>query len=170
MKRYLTLISMMLLAVPAIADDGELFRKDISKIPTLETEHASMKMLAQYVPAISSTGESVLIDYYATDGSLVQSRDQAKPLIAFYSDGHVESVADSGGFSGHGHRDIFGAVSMDDGSTWKTTNLSRSGDLSSFTLRDGTPYPGDVIRLFDAVAENKVLAVWASRYCRGGNP
>lgn len=169
-KRYISTLVILLIAVPAFADDGELFRKDISKTPALETEHASIKMMSLYVPAVSSTGEFVNVDYYATDGSLVESRNQARPLVAFYQDGHVEDVADSGGFSGHGHRDIFGAVSLDDGVTWKRSNLSRSGDESSFTLRDGTAYPGDVIRLFDAIAGNKVLAVWASRYCRGGNP
>ena len=33
-----------------------------------------------------------------------------------------------------------------------------------------TAYPGDVFRNFTAVASNKVLAVWASRYCDSGNP
>jgi hypothetical protein len=33
-----------------------------------------------------------------------------------------------------------------------------------------TDYPGDVFRNFTAAAGNKVLAVWASRYCDSGNP
>jgi len=169
-KFYIATLAMLLLAAPAVADDGELVRRNVSKTPSLETEHASLKMMSLYVPAQTSQGEFTTIEYNDAEGTLVESRDQAKPLITFYGDGHVESVEDSGGFSGHGHRDLYGAVSLDDGLTWKRTNLSKSGDYSSFTLKDGTAYPGDVIRLFDAVAGNKVMAVWASRYCRGGNP
>ena len=167
--RLLAFSLFLLLATGAFADDGELFRKDVSKTPDLETEHASLKMPSLYVPALDSQGNLTPIEYYAKDGTLVDTRDQARPLVAFYGDGHVESI-EGVGFSGHGHRDLISAVSLDDGATWKRTNLSRSGDDSSFTLKDGTPYPGDVVRLFDAVAGNKVLAVWASRFCRGGNP
>ena len=65
---------------------------------------------------------------------------------------------------------MFGAYSLDDGATWKQKNLSNTGDLSSFTLRDGTPYPGDTFRLLAAAAGNKVMVARASRYCQGGNP
>ncbi len=122
------------------------------------------------MPALTSDLAAATIEHTAADGTVVETRNMAKPLIAFYADGHVEEVVDGGGFSGHGHRDIYGAVSLDEGASWKRTNLSRSGDESSFTLKDGTAYPGDVIRLFDAVAGDRVMAVWASRYCRGGAP
>lgn len=173
MKRYLALAAIMMFTVPALADDGALFRRDVSKTPDLHTEHASMKMISQYVPAQTSGGTLLEnIEYIDTEENIVVSltRSDAKPLIVFYQDGHVDFPPDSGGFGGHGHRDIFGAVSLDDGATWKRTNLSKSGDLSSFKLKDGTDYPGDVVRLFDDVAGNKVLAVWASRYCKGGSP
>ena len=77
------------------------------------------------------------------------------------------------GFAGHGKRDAYAAVSLDDGETWKRTNLSKSGNLSSFTIGKGSnkvPYPGDVVRLFQADDGNKAMLVWASRYCRGGSP
>lgn len=97
-------LAMLLLAAPAVADDGELVRSNVSKTPILETEHASLKMMSIYVPAQTSQGEFTTIEYNNADGVLVESRDQAKPLITLYGDGHVESVEDSGGFSGHGHR------------------------------------------------------------------
>ncbi len=46
--------------------------------------------------------------------------------------------------SAFGEFDAFAGVSLDDGTSWKRTNLSRSADLSSFTLANGHPYPGDV--------------------------
>ena len=39
--------------------------------------------------------------------------------------------------------DTYGAVSLDDGATWKQTNLSQSADLSSFNLlEDHVPGTG----------------------------
>jgi hypothetical protein len=64
-------------------------------------------------------------------------------------------------------------VSLDDGATWKRTNLSKSADLSSFKIKDGkkwVPYPGDVGRTSAASDGNKVLIAWVSRYCGGGSP
>ena len=161
---YTVLIA--LVGTLVVADDGELFRRNVSKTPDLETDHATVKMLRLYVPAQTSSGEFVALEYRDAEGNLVDTRDQAKPLVAFYHDGEVEHVPDVG-FPGHGHRDVFGALSLDDGATWKRRNLSRSGDLSSFRLRDGTDYPGDTFRLFKTSAGNKGLAMptspWTTR-------
>ncbi len=46
MKRYIATLAMLLMAVPAMADDGLLTRTNVSKTPALHTEHASMKMLS----------------------------------------------------------------------------------------------------------------------------
>ncbi|MGB5392590.1 MAG: choice-of-anchor O protein, partial [Thermoanaerobaculia bacterium] len=169
MRRLSWILMLLLVASAATADDGELFRKNVSKTPDLETEHATVKMMKLYVPAQTSGGELTAIEYYDAEGALAETRDQAKPLVAFYHDGEVEHVPDVG-FPGHGRKDVFGAYSLDDGATWKRKNLSNTGDLSSFTLRDGTDYPGDTFRLFAAAAGNKVMVAWASRYCQGGNP
>jgi len=169
MRRLSWILMLLLVASAATADDGELFRKNVSKTPDLETEHATVKMMKLYVPAQTSGGEHTAIEYYDAEGALAETRDQAKPLVAFYHDGEVEHVPDVG-FPGHGRKDVFGAYSLDDGATWKRKNLSNTGDLSSFTLRDGTDYPGDTFRLFAAAAGNKVMVAWASRYCQGGNP
>ncbi|MGD1973655.1 MAG: hypothetical protein PVH37_14765 [Desulfobacterales bacterium] len=101
----------LFLAVPALADDGELFRRNVSKTPDLETDHATIKMLKLYMPAQTSSGESTSIEYFDAEVALTETRDQAKPVVAFYHDSEVEHVPDVG-FPGHGKRDVYGAVSL----------------------------------------------------------
>lgn len=175
--KYLVLLMLVLFAVPVSADDGTMFRKNISNTPDLETEFAALRMLPLYVPAQNTSNLPVTISYPNADGTVDTStnRTYARPLIGHYTDGTVETIDDPlyGGFPGHGKRDAYGAVSLDDGATWKRSNLSKSGNLSSFTIRDGkksVPYPGDVGRTFAASDGNKVLIVWVSRYCGGGSP
>ncbi len=181
-------VTMLLASGLLLADDGALQSKDVSKTPDWDTEHASLQQLWFYVPAQQSdftlVGESddfPGIEYcVATDPAdpdnctLLATRYQARPLVAFYEDGPVEMPADAGGFYGHGERDMYGALSLDDGATWRRTNLSKSADKSSIKIKlDGRKkiaYPGDVFRNFTTASGNKVLAVWASRYCGGGNP
>jgi hypothetical protein len=172
MKCLAYLATVILLAVPALADDGVLFVKDVSKTPELESEHADIKLLNFYALAQASDG-TLLRD--TDDGGIVYlfkddlypsfTREYAKPLVAFYSDGHVDFVDTAPGFGGHGERDLFGALSLDDGATWRRTNLSKSADQSSWNS-----YPGDVVTQFTAADDNRVMAVWASRYCTGGSP
>ena len=70
------------------ADDGQMFRRNISKTPEGETEKAAIKMMAFYVPAQASDGTLLEgIDYYDAEGGLVETRDMAKPLVAVYIDG-----------------------------------------------------------------------------------
>ena len=78
------------------------------------------------------------------------------------------SLVDSG--SGLGQHDAYAALSLDDGASWKRTNLSLSADLSSYTLKNGTPYPGDAHNMTFAIAGDKVLVGWISKYCDGGSP
>ncbi len=152
------------------ADDGALQIQNVSKTPDWDTEHASLQQLWFYVPAQASNGDPAIITYEpALDGVEPFDREFARPLIAFYEDGPVVIPEDSGGFYGHGERDMYGAVSLDDGATWKRANLSESADRYSIRV-DRKKYPGDVFRNFTAAAGNKLLAVWASRYCDGGNP
>lgn len=165
----LVLLSALLIS-GALAEDGKLFVKNISGTPDWETDHATLRVLYMNVPSRASDGELTEVEYYDQEENLVETRDHARPLVAFYHDGEVFHPEDSAAFPGHGHRDVYGAVSLDDGYTWKRTNLSRSGDRSSFRLRDGTDYPGDTFRLFANSAGNKVLVAWASRYATGGNP
>lgn len=129
-------------AATAFADDGEIFRRSISSPPGItedpepEAEHAYFSMMNFRVPSQAANGSLVPIDYINIDGELVQTLETAKPLISVYVYGPVIGFEDfsQSGFPGHGARDAFGAVSLDDGATWKTTNLSNSADVSSFTL------------------------------------
>ncbi len=168
---------LMLWAGGAIADDGEMFRKNVSDTPEYDTEFATIRMLPFYVPPQTSGGgllEELL--YFNADGAQVlEEREYVRPLITHYTDGHVDFIEEEGygGFPGHGKRDAFGAVSLDDGATWKKTNLSQSGDLSSIKIKVGkkwVPYYGDVGRTFTASDGNKVLVTWVSKYCGSGSP
>lgn len=184
MKRKLYLIVVLLLVFIltslAVADDGAMLRRNISRTPDTETEEAGLSMMPFYVPAQAADGTLTPVEYYDADGNLVETRDEAKPLIAVYIDGMEEEpeLAPDGlpmprapmGGVGFGHRNAFGAISLDDGTTWKETDLSRSADLSSFTLANGEPYPGDVHYMEHVTVDNRVLAVWLSKYCSGGLP
>lgn len=57
------------------------------------------------------------------------------PVISFEN-------PEASGYAGHGRRDAFGAVSLDDGETWKVTNLSNSADQSSFEVSTPLQDPG----------------------------
>lgn len=172
----LSILIATIMATSVCADDGETLLRNVSRTPDLDTEHAAIGIMELYVPAQSADGVILTdgIDYIASDGTtMLETRTDAKPIVTVYQDGHVEPIKDAGGFCGHGKRDAWAALSLDDGTTWKRTNLSLSGDLSSFTMQDkkkSIPYYGDVVRISMAVSGNKVLVAWASRYARGGSP
>lgn len=183
MKTKYFLIFLLLVSIIAIissislADDGEMFRRNISKTPDQETERAAINHMALYVPAQSSNGTvGVPIEYYDAAGVLVETRDYAKPLVAVYIDALPEHEEEGGiynilsGGAGLGEHDAYAALSLDDGTSWKRTNLSLSADLSSFTLADGTPFPGDAHNMTFAIAGDKAMVGWISRYCDGGSP
>ncbi|MDJ0654613.1 MAG: choice-of-anchor O protein [Xanthomonadales bacterium] len=172
-------------ATGVMADDGELLRKSISRapgqpdtVPISEAEHAFVDVMPFYVDSEAASGDPVPIEYINIDGTLVDTREAAKPLVGVYIYGPVEHI-DGTGFVGHGRRDAFAAVSTDDGNTWKRTNLSDSADQSSssvvrtdielFDDLSGA-YPGDVVNIFQATAGNVAVVAWQSRYCRGGMP
>lgn len=185
--RLIATTLLMLGTCQALADDGELVRKSMSKeggntpiashVP--EAEHAFTDMMKFYVSAQAADGTVAPVEYKKDDGTTVESRDKVKPLISTYIYGPVESV-EGVGFVGHGKREAYGAVSLDDGKTWKSTNLSESADKSSSdVIRTDIPlfgesgaYPGDVINVqfFQAMAGNRALVVWPSRYCDKGEP
>ncbi len=125
------------------ADDGERLFKTISSAPGQvgspepEGEHAFVQLMNFYVPAQSSDGTVLTegIDYIDADGTLRKTELNAKPLVSFFIYGPVIAFDEpsTSGFPGHGRRDAFAAVSLDDGVSWKRTNLSESADKSSFT-------------------------------------
>lgn len=171
----LLLLAFSLIASMALADDGDMFRRDVSKTPDSETEKAAIYMMDFYVPAQSSAGLITPVDNYlladeATYG--YTAREYAKPLVSVYIDdiGHEEENANTRGGITFGTFDAFVGVSLDDGTSWRTENLSRSSDLSSFTLDNGHIYPGDVHAVVHQVAEDKIFVAWASKYCESGSP
>ncbi len=191
-SKLFILISVILLAAfaagMALADDGVMFRKNISKTPDEETEKAAISMMMLYVPAQSADGtlleEGITYVQEIPDDSggvvteTIETRYFAKPLISSYIDEHphesepvdpLNAYAIASGVN-LANFDGFVAHSLDDGASWKTVNVSRSADNSSFTLANGTEYPGAVFQMVHAVAGDRVLAAWISRYCDGGTP
>ena len=173
------LITFSMIFGSVLADDGAMHRRNVPKTPEQETERGNLNHMAFYVPAQNSQGELVSIEYYSADLTAtvpIETRDYAKPLVAVYIDSLPEVDEEEEGIyqilsgAGFGDHDAFAAVSLDDGSTWKRTNLSMSADLSSFTLANGLAYPGDAHNMTFAIAGDKVLVGWISKYCDGGAP
>ena len=114
-----------------------------------DAEHAFIDMMKFYVPAQMASGamddeENLNIDwdYYNVDGTLVEPLVVARPLISVFLYGPTIGVPETA--FAHSFMDVYGGVSLDDGNTWKTTNLSDSAYRSSFTLGvDGTYDGGD---------------------------
>lgn len=175
------LLAIVLIAVSVSADDGQMFRRNISKTPEQVTERANLLQMTFHVPAQSSDGTVLTegIEYFsaADETTPVETRLYAKPLVSVYIDGLPEenaenvmaplSITSGAGFGAH---DAYAALSLDDGATWKRTNLSNSADLSSFNLANGHAYPGDAHNMTFAIAGDRVLVGWISKYCDGGSP
>lgn len=148
--------------------NNSMFRKNISKTPVMGTSKSKLDLMPVLVPATKANGDPVMseetgasgIDYYDENGEYLYTREKVRPLVSVYAD----EVPEPGG------SDTFGAISRDDGKTWKRMNLSRSGDRSSFTLANGLDFYGEVKKPNLKVKGNYVLAVWQSKFCRGGRP
>jgi hypothetical protein len=178
-------------------EPGKPILKSMSKLPAPtvaghldEAEHAYIAQMKFYVPMQAASGALAGADpdansngslYFDVDGSLKETRPLAKPLIGVQMYGPVTEV-EGVGFIGHGKRDAYASVSLDDGVTWKKTNLSESASETScdnancnITRTDvpliaGSAYPGDVTNLFHSIMGNRVLVAWQSRYCESGQP
>lgn len=175
----LVVLGGLLLAGAVAADDGPMFRRNVSHTPDQETERANINHMAFYVPAQSSDGTLLTegLEYVSSDGTFVETRYHAKPLVSVYIDALPEEHEEEEGIysilsggAGFGAHDAYAALSLDDGATWKRTNLSLSADLSSFNLANGLAFPGDAHNMTFAIAGDKVLVGWISRYCDGGSP
>lgn len=140
---------------------SDMFRKNISKTPDMETEKSKLELMPVYVPARKANGDPVQLAYKDADGELISTRSEAKPLVVVYAD----EIPDA-----DGAMDVFAAISRDEGNTWKVTNLSRSAAKSSFTLANGYQYPGDVKKPNIKVQDNKIMVIWTSRYAHSGKP
>ena len=153
----------------AFADDGAMTNKSMSrtiKLPDYgqeivnnkvpEAEHAFTDMMGFYVPAQQASGLIDPVEYCDIDNqpapgedclNPVETLEVAKPLVNVFLYGPQFEVPNAA--FAHRFFDTFAAVSLDDGETWKQTNLSNSADLSSFNIetdhidKGGDPLPGD---------------------------
>lgn len=154
-----------------------MFRKNVSKEPDTETTKAKIEVLTEYVPARRANGDLAEIVHYDAYGEIEETRTQVKPLVAVYAEEQIgyeiPAIYDDPEVVGDEMtraRDTYAAVSLDEGATWKRTNLSRSADRSSFTLEDGTVYYGDTHKPNIKVQEGYVMVGWTSKFARSGTP
>ena len=129
---------------------------------SMGTTKSKIDLMPVLVPATKANGDPTVIEYFDEEGKSLYTREYIRPLVAVYADQNPDSPT--------GASDVFGAVSRDDGKTWKRKNLSRAANRSSFTLANGEPYYGDVKKPNLKVKGNYVLAVWQSKYASGGRP
>ena len=188
-RRWITLlvlVAMLLSTTSVLAEDGIIFRKNVSKTPDMETEKAAIFMMDFYVPAQSSAGLVGPVIYPEVDDgddavatTSYEDRYYAKPLISVFIDNigqpatiirDEEGLSEVQGGISFGEFDAFAGVSLDDGTTWKTTNLSNSSDLSSYNLKTGEAYAGDVHNVVHQVFNDNIFVAWVSKYCEGGTP
>lgn len=97
-----------------------------------EAEHAFTDMMKFYVPAQAASGLLTPIEYNNIDLAFVETLEVAKPLVNVFIYGPAIGVEHTP--FAHSFMETFAAVSLDDGLTWKTINLSDSADQSSFVL------------------------------------
>lgn len=136
-----TLCAVILCCVLPHLVAAEPLGQNISQTPALASAKAKLDSVPLYVPTQDDKG-------------VVTPNSKSQPMVVTYSD----DVA------GTGAADIFAAVSRDDGKTWQITNLSQSAAKSSFTLKNGTPYPGDSRKPVLSIKGNKLLVAWTSKY------
>jgi hypothetical protein len=150
-------------ALSKVNDDMVI--KNVSKSPETASSKARIDFSTKYVPAQRADGTTTTIDYYDANGQLIETRDKAQPLVMAW----VEDDPESGG------SDVYSAVSLDDGNTWKRVNISRYASESSFTLANGEPYPAKSfkpsLQVLDAAnGQTQVMIVWTSSFARQGSP
>ncbi len=134
---------------------GNLMKKNVSKTPGMKSDKAKIEIVPVYVPATRSDGSDTHLVYHDADGNVIETREDAKPIVVSYLD-EVD---------GTGASDVFLAVSRDDGETWKRRNLSKTADKSS-----KVGYPGDSKKPMLKVKDNLIFVAWTDKYCRGGRP
>lgn len=173
-------------------NNPDMFRKNISKNPDYITSKVKIEILHHYVRAQKANGDPLTLKYETADefgvddegkttvtDSVYELRDVVKPLVAVYAEECADSAAlypdKYTGMMTERASDIWAAVSLDEGNSWKRTNLSRAAHLSSFTLgKDalypGFEFPGEVKKPNVKVQGNNILVAWTSKYGSGGQP
>ena len=134
---------------------GNLMKRNVSKTPDMKSDKAKIEIMPVYVPAQRPDGTLTDVVYHDADGNVIETRDEAKPIVVSYLDEEKDT----------GALDVFVAISRDDGETWKRRNISKTADKSSLI-----GYPGESWKPMLKVKDNKIFVAWTDKYCRGGRP
>ena len=118
-----------------------------------------MAVSTMWYEAKSASDEVAIIEY-TDDQGLKAYVSEAKPVVITYTDDDPVT----------GMPETWGAVSRDDGKTWKRKNLSRSAYRSSFTLANGEVYYGATKKPVVQFRGNNIIVAWSSKFARGGKP
>lgn len=156
---------------PALAADGEgtVDRANVSKTPEFGSNKAKIAQLTQYTQARTSDGTAINpVDGKCVAGVLrkvgTSSKCQVQPQVVTYVD-----EVDFDKVLGNGPQDTFAAVSLDDGATWRRTNLSHSAEKPVDV--NGVNYGlGHTAKPALSTAGRNMFVAWTGKYCPSGNP
>jgi hypothetical protein len=170
----LAVSALLLTFTAASADDGDKVVKRMSHNAKLtvapeevgetvaEAEHAFIDMMGFYVPSQAADGTPMAVDYVNADGGAVETLSVAKPLVGVFIYGPAIGV--EGTAFAHSFMDAYAAVSLDDGMTWKPTNLSESADQSSFRLGELTTLASSHDDDDDGHHDTSTLTIFTARW------
>ena len=146
---------------------GISIHKNISRTPEAGSGNHSIASMT-----------TVFTDKTTSSGS-VDTSEQVHPLLVSYTDVVTGDFAMGTGSSEipdiEHVADVFVGLSLDNGSTWKLTNISNTADKSSVDVDfwgTGTnlPYYGHSFKPAIRIQGNNVLVAWNDKYCASGNP
>ena len=153
--RFVLILAVMLIAFSAVAEDGELFMKNVSKTPELDTNHVTLRVLYQNVPAMTSEDEPTSVIYTDQVGETVLERDYAKPLVVFMCVGTPEGKDGRADLS-----QVFGAA-KEIGSVQRSSTLPKTPTLEHCTNRR-TPAS------FESATSVRIASTLMRRYSASG--
>lgn len=169
-------LDIMPVYVPGLRSNGEPSYCDLNGTPDDLTDDIQGVPYEEWRlggdPAEEACDPRDYEDANACQLTLIECREVSKPIVSAYMQqvdifsANTNETFSSDRFA----HDIFVSLSRDDGTTWKRTNVSRMGDLSSFDLETGESFPGTTRTPAMKVVDNNVVVAWTSTYCQSGNP
>jgi rubredoxin len=177
--------------------DNSVFRKKISKTPEFVSGEGAIKVMPIYVTARNTSGEYYKrseTEELVLCGTTCDENDEncetvvcaeenyarVTPIVVTYIQEEEEVLFNNvPGYDGDGDgmedgmryaHDVYAAVSLDDGLTWKRRNISRTSLKSSLQLENGVEYPGDSENQDLIVVGPYAFVTWVDKYCRSGDP
>jgi hypothetical protein len=162
--------------VPVQADNPP--DMNISKNPTKHTGQNNLKRLSVVVPGQTPTGS-----LYDDNGTPDDATDDfligdVHPLIVSFTEQVIGGYEGGDGSADIGDPDnvddMFTALSLDNGKTWKKFAVGETADKWSKEVTwDGVPnvkYPGHSHKPTMNIQGNNILVAWNDKYCPSGNP